>query len=206
MARRHRWLPAGRWRWHNGQMAGAIVAAFGRPNEGQLSGVQLIHVDAERRAVLDRPEAAGGLEKRDHGHPAGATCVLGLPAGAPGIHVAEGLADALALAARLPWPAVCMRGTAGYRNHALAAGWLATRPLRRCTRGADPGAAGAPLAEILGGAWGKYAADLQRDGLPGWEAERVASVMLAGGVETTGRQGVAPPNGLDRTGSNSRPL
>ena len=56
MARRHRWrpdlelppsvrwLPAGRWRWHNGQMAGAIVAAFGRPNEGQLSGVQLIHV------------------------------------------------------------------------------------------------------------------------------------------------------------------
>ena len=61
MARRHRWrpdlelppsvrwLPAGRWRWHNGQMAGAIVAAFGRPNEGQLSGVQLIHVDAEGR-------------------------------------------------------------------------------------------------------------------------------------------------------------
>ena len=59
------------------------------------------------------------------------------------------------------------------------------------TRGADPGAAGAPLAEILGGAWGEYAADLQRDGLPGWEAERVASVMLAGGLETTGRQGVA---------------
>ena len=74
MARRHRWrpdlelppsvrwLPAGSWRWHNGQMAGAIVAAFGRPNEGQLSGVQLIHVDAEGRAVLDRPEAAGALK------------------------------------------------------------------------------------------------------------------------------------------------
>ena len=126
--------------------------------------------------------------------------------GAQGIHAAEGLADALALAARPPWPAVCMRGTAGYRNHALAA-WLAGNPfIEKVTRGANPGAAGAPLAEILGGARGKYAADLQRDGLPGWEAERVASVMLAGGVETTGRQGVAPPNGLDRTGSNSRPL
>ena len=57
-----RWLPAGRWRWHNGQIAEAIVAAFGRPNEGQLSGVQFIHVDAEGRAVLDRPEAAGALK------------------------------------------------------------------------------------------------------------------------------------------------
>ena len=131
---------------------------------------------------------------------------MGLPAGAPGIHVAEGLADALALAARLPWPAVCMRGTAGYRNHALAA-WLAGNPsIEKVHQGRGPRAAGAPLAEILGGAWGKYAADLQRGGLPGWEAERVASVMLAGGVETTGRQEVAPPNGLDRTGSNSRPL
>ena len=77
------------------------------------------------------------------------------------------------------------------------AGRLAGNPsIEKVTRGAEPGAAGAPLAEILGGAWGKYAADLQRDGLPGWEAERVASVMLAGGVETTGRQGGAPPNGL----------
>ena len=109
---------------------------------------------------------------------------MGLPAGAPGIHVAEGLADALALAARLPWPAVCMGGTAGYRNHALAAwlGWFgavqvwpdrdgpgleAARSLARAVRrlggnpsvekvarGADPGAAGAPLAEIHGEAWG----------------------------------------------------
>ena len=163
-------------------MTGAIVAAFGRPKEGQLSGVQLIHVDAEGRGVLDRPEAAGGLEERDHGHPAGAICVLGLPAGAPGIHVAQGLADALALAARLPCPAVCMRGTAGSPQppSGLLAGFRAS--IEKVTKGADPGAAGAPLAEIIGGAWGKYAADLQRDGLPGWEAERVASVMLAGGV------------------------
>ena len=123
------------------------------------------------------------------------------------IHVARAWPTPLArVAARPPWPAVCMRGTAGYRNHALAA-WLAGNPfIEKVTRGANPGAAGAPLAEILGGAWGKYAADLQRDGLPGWEAERVASVMLAGGVETTGRQGGVPPSGLDRTGSNSRPL
>ena len=55
------------------------------------------------------------------------------------------------------------------------AGRLAGNPsIEKVTRGAAPGATGAPLVEILGGAWGKYAADLQRDWLPGWEAERVA--------------------------------
>ena len=107
---------------------GSIVAAFGRPNEGRLSGVQLIHVDAAGLPAPDRP-GPEGLTKRSHGSLAGAICVLGLPTGAPGIHVAEGLADTLALAARLPWPAVCMGGTAGYRNHALAA-WLALVPSR----------------------------------------------------------------------------
>ena len=81
----------------------------------------MVHVDAAELPALDRP-GPDGLDKRSHSSLSGAVCVLGLPDGAPGIHVAEGLADALALAARLPWPAVCMRGTAGYRNHALA-GW-----------------------------------------------------------------------------------
>ena len=201
-----RWLPACR-----GPAAGAVVAAFGPPGKGRMSGVQLVHVDAAGLPAPDRP-GPDGLTKRSHGSLAGAICVLGLPAGAPGIHVAEGLADALALAARLPWPAVCMGGTADYRNQVLAS-WLAgfgavqvwpdsdgpgleaaralARAIRRLggnpsiekvARGADPGAAGAPLAEIHGGAWGEYAADLQRDGLPGWEAGRVASVMLAGRV------------------------
>ena len=218
LARRHLWRPqlelppAVRWLpAHRGPAAGALVAAFWPPGEGQLTGVQLVHVDAAGLPAPDRP-GPEGLTKRSHGSLAGAICVLGLPAGAPGINVAEGLADALALAARLPWPAVCMGGTAGYRNQALAA-WLAgfgavhvwpdtdgpgleaaralAREVRRLggnpsikkvTRGADPGAAGAPLAEIHGEAWREYAAHLQRDGLPGWEAGRVASVMLAGRV------------------------
>ena len=155
---------------------GALATAFGPPGKGQLSGVHLVHVDASRLPTPDRP-GPEGLTKRSHGSLAGAICVLGLPAGAPGINVAEGLADALALAARLPWPAVCMGGTAGYRNQVLAA----NPSIEKVTRGADPGAAGAPLAEIHGEAWREYAADLQRDGLQEWEARRVASVMLAGG-------------------------
>ena len=113
-------------------------------------GVQL-HPRGRRGAGRPRQaRSRRGLEKRDHGHPAGATCVLGLPAGAPGIHVAEGLADALALAARLPWPAVCMRGTAGYRNHALAA-WLAGNPSiekGRGPRGCGRAAGGDPRRSL----------------------------------------------------------
>ena len=155
---------------------GALAAAFGPPGKGRMSGVQLVHVDAAGLPAPDRP-GPEGLTKRSHGSLASAICVFGLPVGAQGIHVAEGLADALALAARLPWPAVCMGGTAGYRNQALAA----NPSIEKVARGADPGAAGAPLAEIHGGAWGEYAADLQRDGLQEWEARRVASVMLPGG-------------------------
>ena len=135
LARRHLWRPqlelppAVRWLpAHRGPAAGAVVAAFGPPGKGQLSGVQLVHMDAAGLPAPDRP-GPGGLTKRSHGSLAGAIFVLGLPASAPGIHVAEGLADALALAARLPWPAVCMGGTAGYRNHTLAA-WLALGPSR----------------------------------------------------------------------------
>ena len=170
------WIPA-----HRGPAVGALAAAFGPPGKGQLTGVQLVHVDAAGLPAPDRP-GPERLTKRSHGSLAGAICVLGLPAGAPGIHVAEGLADALALAARLPWPAVCMGGTAGYRNQALAAWlagfgavhiwpdtdrpgleaaralarairWLGGNPsIEKVARGADPGAAGAPLAEVHGGA------------------------------------------------------
>ena len=52
------------------------------------------------------------------GRMAGAVCVLGLRG--QGVNVAEGLADALALAARIPWPAVCMGGTAGYHRPELS--------------------------------------------------------------------------------------
>ncbi len=59
-----------------------------------------------------------GPGKRSLGRMAGAVCVLGLRG--QGVNVAEGLADALALAARIPWPAVCMGGTAGYHRPELS--------------------------------------------------------------------------------------
>ena len=90
----------------------------------------------------------------------------------------EGLADGLALAARDPWPAVVMGGTASYRNRDLArwlaglgpvqvwsdgdragveaSGVLAKRvaalggraSIERVGVGEDPGAAGAPFAPL----------------------------------------------------------
>ena len=88
----------------------------------RLTGVQLIHVDADGLPALDKP-GPDGLPKRSFGQMAGAVCVLGLQ-GHGGVNVAEGLADALALAARLPWRAVCMGGTARFHRLELAR-WLA---------------------------------------------------------------------------------
>ena len=97
---------------------------------------------------------------------------------AAGVQVCEGLADGLALAARDPWPAVVMGGTASYRNRDLArwlaglgpvqvwsdgdragveaSGVLAKRvaalggraSIERVGVGEDPGAAGAPFAPL----------------------------------------------------------
>ena len=171
--------------------------------------MQLVHVDAEGLPIEDR-DGPDGQDKRTYGSPTGAVCVLGVVDAAPGVNVAEGLADALALAARLPWPAVCLGGTAGFRNLDVAR-WLAgfgtvqvwadvdgtagleaaralaravavfgrSASIERVSRGDDPGAAGAPLPPIDRAAWREYAADLERDGLPAWEAKRVASTGLA---------------------------
>ena len=141
------------------------------------------------------------------GQMAGAVCVLGLQ-GHGGVNVAEGLADALALAARLPWRAVCMGGTAGFHNLELAR-WLAgsgtvhiwadqhapgfaaaeilgrmvvgeantTVSVEHVGVGEDPGAAGAPFAPLDAPTFEALAADLEREGLPAWEAARVASTI-----------------------------
>ena len=65
------------------------------------------------------------LAKRSIGAMRGAVCVLGLPDAVSGVNVAEGLADVLALASRLPWPAICTGFSGGYRNADLAC-WLAS--------------------------------------------------------------------------------
>ena len=214
MAHRHLWrsdleLPPAVWwlRDYKGPPYGALVAAFAKPGAGRVAAVQLINVDAEGQPINDK-EGPDGLDKRTYGQTTGAVCVLGVVDGTPGFTVAEGLADTLALAARLPWPAVCLGGTAGFSNidvaHWLAgfgtvqvwaeegtAGLEAASALKRglqvfdraasverVSRGDDPGAAGAALAPIDCGAWREYSDDLQRDGLPAWEAERVASTIV----------------------------
>ena len=212
LARRRLWRPGQplppsvRWVAAPGPSVGAIVAAFAPPGTGRLSGVQLIHVDADGLPALDRP-GPDGLPKRSFGQMAGAVCVLGLQ-GHGGVNVAEGLADALALAARLPWRAVCMGGTAGFHNLELAR-WLAgsgtvhiwadqhapgfaaaeilgrmvvgeantTVSVEHVGVGEDPGAAGAPFAPLDAPTFEALAADLEHDGLPAWEAARVASTI-----------------------------
>ena len=212
LARRRLWRPGHplppsvRWVAAPGPSVGAIVAAFAPPGTGRLSGVQLIHVDADGLPALDKP-GPDGLPKRSFGQMAGAVCVLGLQ-GHGGVNVAEGLADALALAARLPWRAVCMGGTAGFHNLELAR-WLAgsgtvhiwadqhapgfeaaeilgrmvvgedntTVSVEHVGVGEDPGAAGAPFAPLDAATFEALAADLEREGLPAWEAARVASTI-----------------------------
>ena len=216
LATRHLWRPdlglppSVLWlRDHIGPPVGAVVGAFARPGTGRVCAVQLVSVDAEGQPVADR-DGPEGLTKRTQGVAAGAVCVVGAVGAAPGVNVVEGLADALALAARLPWPAVCLGGTSGFRNTDVAR-WLAglgvvqtwvdvdgpgleaavalagavdvfggTSTIERVSRGDDPGAAGAPFAALDRAAWREYALDLQRDGLPAWEAERIAATMTQG--------------------------
>ena len=113
-----RWIPA-----EGGPAAGAVVAAFAAPGAGRVSAVHLVHVDGDGLPAPDRT-GPDGLHKRSYGAMSGAVCVLGLVDAAGGVQVCEGLADGLALAARDPWPAVVMGGTASYRNRDLAR-WLA---------------------------------------------------------------------------------
>ena len=80
------------------------------PEHPAPSGVQLVHVDADGSPTTDR----GGLGKRSHGRLSGAIVALGEPLGAAGrVHVAEGIADALAIAGREPGAVLAAGGTSG---------------------------------------------------------------------------------------------
>ena len=130
LAARHLWRPdlqlppSVRWLEASGAPSvGGLLAAFAPPGHGQPSGVQLVSVDGDGRPAPDRAGPTG-LAKRSIGAMRGAVCVLGLPDAVSGVNVAEGLADVLALASRLPWPAICTGGSGGFKNHDLAR-WLA---------------------------------------------------------------------------------
>lgn len=129
-----RWAPAtGR---HTG--AGSIVALAARPvswastwpDLPPIAAVQLVHVDEAGQPALDRPTDDGGLSKRSIGLVQGAVVILGNPrltdVSAPA-HVAEGLADALALASRYEGTAIAALGTSGMMDRLLAE-WLAGCP------------------------------------------------------------------------------
>lgn len=132
-ARRNLWPDRDPWpdavRWIGGSVAGArgareggttpggsLVAAFapvaawieGHPPAP--SGVQCVHVNGDGQPRADR----GGLAKRSHGSMTGAVCVIGPPLWCAGrVHVAEGIADALAVAARVEGAALAVGGTSG---------------------------------------------------------------------------------------------
>ena len=115
------------------QGAGAVIAIAAPPDAWltswpglpDLSSVQLVYVAGDGTPAVDR-----GLTKRTYAPATDAVIVLGCPhlqnAAAP-VDVAEGLADALALAARSPAPAVSTLGTSGMSSSTIAE-WLATSP------------------------------------------------------------------------------
>ena len=115
------------------QGAGAVIAMAAPPDAWtaswpvlpDLSSVQLVYVAGDGTPAVDR-----GLTKRTYAPATDSVIVLGCPhlqnAAAP-VDVAEGLADALALAARSPAPAVATLGTSGMSSSTIA-GWLATSP------------------------------------------------------------------------------
>ena len=122
-----RWIPKQRWPHHEG--AGALVALCAPPdtwveawpNLPTPLAVELVHIDAQGNPALDRAEADGGLGKRTHGPRTGTVCLLGdpRPNESPGLQLAEGLADSLALAARFPETAAALGGTGGLRQPSL---------------------------------------------------------------------------------------
>ena len=132
-------VPAGvRWveKSHVGprhEGAGAVAVLFAPPGDWIDSwpsppppaAVELIHVDSEGRAVLDRPGQDGGRPKRTQGVRRGSVAMFGnpLPSESPGLNLVEGAADALALAARLPETAVAVGGVGGMGTDSLGA-WL----------------------------------------------------------------------------------
>ena len=130
-----RWLPASRTRPGPHTGAGSLVALLAKPTAWAEAwprlpnpqAVEIIAVDRDGNPALDRPQQDGGLGKRTLGAKVGAVLILGNPLLVnieTSVRVAEGVADALALAARFPGPAVASMGDAGMTTDDFA-GWLA---------------------------------------------------------------------------------
>ena len=167
LANRNLWRPElplpGPVRWisaehlhHDYPGTGAIISMAAQPNSWtqawpnlpELSCIHLVFVAGDGSPAMDR-----GLNKRTYAAVQDAVVVLGCPlleqTTAP-VEVAEGLADALALAARSPAPAVATLGTFGMSS-AIIAQWLATSPDTRVWADRDEAKAGrAPPGQRYG--------------------------------------------------------
>ena len=127
--------------------AGAVIAMAAPPDAWTKawpslpmpSSVQLVYVDHDGAPAMDR-----NLNKRTYAGATDSVVVIGCPlieqTTAP-VDVAEGLADALALAARSPAPAVATLGTSGM-NSTVIAQWLATSPATQVWADRDESKAG----------------------------------------------------------------
>ena len=107
--------PSLRWlAWRDG--GGSLVACFAPLGDWldtnpEPSGVQLIHIAPNGQPRRDR----GGLGKRSHGTMGGSVVLMGDSLSDAGrIHVAEGVADALAVAAREEGAVIAAGGTSGF--------------------------------------------------------------------------------------------
>ena len=214
-----RWLDAaGRWPQHEG--AGAVVCLYASPERWAAAwlklppceAVELLNVDADGNAALDRPEAEGGERKRAHGSRKGTLCILGDPRAHTARHLTltEGVADALALASRYMATPAAFGGGGVAGAEATLAAWCATwtsvtlwadrdvagvrkgweltdafekasltLSVRLLTAHKDAAAAAAysPLTTLDMDLVRELTRDLQGlDGLPQWEAARLASL------------------------------
>ena len=130
-----RWLPASLTRPGPHTGAGSLVALLAKPADWVAAwphlpdpqAVEIIAVDSEGNPALDRPPSENGLSKRTLGAKTGAVLVLGNPQvdviDSP-VRVAEGVADALALAARFSGPTIASMGDAGMTAEGFSV-WLA---------------------------------------------------------------------------------
>ena len=132
------WLPAEAHHPARHTGAGSIVALAAQPAAWlaawpglpEAQALQLVAVAQDGTPAQIVSRTAGALGKQTRGVLPGAVTLLGNPTGGDAVdavRVAEGLADALALAARYQGPAIATLGTSGLRLPLLAE-YLAARP------------------------------------------------------------------------------
>ena len=126
-----RWLDAADfpdWMEPSPDTAGAIIALIAPPASWVAAWPGLPAVQAVQILPVRADGSSDGLEKRTRGAARDNVCIFGNPhpddAQDP-THVAEGIADALALSSRYPGPTVATVGTSGFASATLAT-WLAS--------------------------------------------------------------------------------